>query len=104
VRKLFVFVVLAACGLPPTVEMTAGPKWVSDTGVGSAAGIRRSPIGIATSRRDRRGRDGGSRRVRGSQAHRQIGHRFSGSPRLDRAIAWAVQTMKGRRARRADRR
>jgi len=89
-------VLLAACA-QPTYE-AATPTWVSDTsmmGSGSATGPS-----IADHYRDASQKILGS--ARGSHGAYDklstltdtIGHRLAGEPSLDKAIAWAAQTMK----------
>ena len=91
-------VLLAAC-TAPTYE-AATPTWVSDTstmGSGSAAAAGPS---IADRYRDvaqkilgaARGSHGAYDKL--EQLTDTIGHRLAGEPSLDKAIAWAAQTMK----------
>jgi carboxypeptidase Q len=90
-------VALAACALPPRGGDHVA-AWVSDT---SSYGPTVVP---AASIADRY-RDVAARLINAAQADRgayaklaqltdRIGHRLSGSPELERAIAWAAQTMK----------
>jgi carboxypeptidase Q len=94
VKRLLVL--LAAC-TAPTYE-AATPTWVSDTStMGSAAAAgpsiadryRESAQKILASAR---GSHGAYDKL--SQLTDTIGHRLSGEPSLDKAIAWAAQTMK----------
>lgn len=89
-------VLLAACAAP-TYE-AATPPWVSDTSTfGSGASPRTS---IADPYRDiahqliaaTRNSHGAYDKL--EELTDTIGHRLSGEPSLDRAIAWAAQTMK----------
>ena len=102
-KRLLAIAVVAACAPPPVAGPT--PAWVDDTSsFGSAApppaatpaAIEHSVAApyrdvaariVAAARADRGAYD------KLSELTDRIGHRLSGSPELDRAIAWAVQTM-----------
>jgi carboxypeptidase Q len=95
VKRLLVL--LAAC-TAPTYE-AATPNWVSDTSMmGSGSAAAGSPI--ADHYRDTAQKILGA--ARGShgaydkleQLTDTVGHRLAGEPSLDKAIAWAAQTMK----------
>ena len=92
-----------ACQLP---EMQApSPAWVSDTS--TLPGRSHEPSSPSSSRSSiaDRYREAAARIIAEARGGRgayqklseltdKIGHRFSGSPELDRAIAWAVQVMR----------
>ena len=92
-------VLLAACTAPQTgVQVTA---WVSDTTTYAAAA---TPAAIRTATTADQYRDVATRILEAARADRgayaklaeltdTIGNRLSGSPQLDRAIAWAQRTM-----------
>ncbi|MGE5187182.1 MAG: M20/M25/M40 family metallo-hydrolase [Acidobacteriota bacterium] len=87
-------VIVAACTTPAYQART--PDWVSDTssftpGSHDALAERYRDVAariIAAARADR----GAYRKL--AELTDRVGHRLSGSPELDRAIAWAQQTMK----------
>jgi carboxypeptidase Q len=95
--KYLALLVAAACA-PQTVAVTPQPKWLDDTSTfgttpatgGSIADRYREVAAkiVAAATADR----GAYAKLQQLTDH--IGHRFSGSPELDRAIAWAAQTMK----------
>ena len=88
--------VLAACS--SSYQSGSLPSWVSDTGSytprtttrTSFVDAYREPAAkiIAAARADR----GAYQKL--AHLTDRIGHRLSGSPELDRAIAWAAQAMK----------
>ena len=93
--KLFALLLLASCA--PITLQAPTPAWVNDTS--SYGGPNRpSPVVehyretaakiIAAARADR----GAYKKL--AYLTDQIGHRLAGSPELDKAIAWAAQTMK----------
>src|SRR5262249_15357175 len=92
--RLGLAVLLAACG--PTSYQAATPGWVNDTS--SIQPKTPTPIAdhyrevaetiIETARKDR----GAYTKL--SELTDKIGNRLAGSASLDRAIAWAAQTMK----------
>jgi carboxypeptidase Q len=90
------FVVLASCAPIPMQATT--PEWVSDTS--TLAPASQSQESIADRYREAAAKIIAEARVdRGaysklSDLTDKIGHRLSGSAELDRAIAWAAQTMK----------
>jgi carboxypeptidase Q len=95
--KHLLLVAVVACA-PQTVSVTPQAKWLDDTQTFGAAPIAGASIAdryrapaariIAAAIADR----GAYAKLQQLTDH--IGHRLSGSPELDRAIAWAVQTMK----------
>jgi carboxypeptidase Q len=94
VKRLLVL--LAACA-HPTYEAPT-PTWVSDTSIPGKPAAAAPPI--ATHYRDvankiiaaARGSHGAYDKL--EQLTDTIGHRLAGEPSLDKAIAWAAQTMK----------
>lgn len=96
-RYALLLVALAACPSPPRGEHV--PAWVSDT---SSYGTPRAPAApsIADRYRDTAAKIiAAATKDRGAYAKLaqltdRIGHRLAGSPELERAIAWAAQTMK----------
>lgn len=96
-RFALVLLALSACPAPPRGGEHV-PAWVSDT---SSYGPTRTPeVSIADRYRDVARRIiEAARKDRGAYAKLaqltdRIGHRLAGSPELERAIAWAVQTMR----------
>ena len=94
-KLLVAFAVLAACD-PPAYQAKT-PDWVYDTSSftpgasqGSLAESYRDVAAklVAAARADR----GAYKKL--SELTDRVGHRLSGSAELDRAIAWAAQTMK----------
>ncbi|MDB4956252.1 MAG: peptidase [Myxococcales bacterium] len=93
--KRLVLLSLAGCVAPVAMQAPT-PAWVSDTSTLPAS--QKATIAdpyrevaakiIATARADR----GAYQKL--AELTDKIGHRLSGSPELDRAIAWAAQTMK----------
>ena len=96
--KRLLLLLTVAAGCPAGYQATALPSWVSDTGsytprtqaVKSFIDTYREPAAkiITAARADR----GAYQKL--AQLTDRIGHRLSGSPELERAIAWAAQTMK----------
>ena len=94
--RLVPLLLLLACGPPPAAPAPS-PAWISDTGT-FQPGTPASPLAhdyaataasiIAAARADR----GAYTKL--VQLTDRIGNRLSGSPALDRAIAWAAQAMK----------
>ncbi len=94
-RCLELAILLAACA-PPAYEAKT-PDWVTDT---SSFTPGSAPAGqLATRYRDVAAKIiSAARSDRGaydklSDLTDHVGHRFSGSPELDRAVAWAEKTM-----------
>ena len=92
--KVILFAALAACATEPR---TARPAlWISDT---SSFTPGHSPAPIADAYRNAADRILAAARgdrdayAKLRQLTDRIGHRLSGSPQLDKAIAWAAQTM-----------
>ena len=96
-RLAVVAALLAACD--PTEHYVAKtPNWVSDTSTITPGGPPGTAIAdhyravaaqiVAAARADR----GAYQKL--AELTEKVGHRLSGSPELDRAIAWAAQTMR----------
>jgi carboxypeptidase Q len=95
-RRVLPVLALATCAPPQGGDHVAA--WVSDT---SGYGAAISPVASIADRY----RDVSARILTAARADRgayaklaqltdRIGHRLSGSPELERAVAWAAQTMK----------
>jgi len=95
---LLVVCVLGACAVPASGGQGV-PAWISDTSSYSSASMPHAP-GIADRYRDQAAtilaaaRDDRGAYAKLAQLTDGIGNRISGSPQLDRAIAWAQKTMK----------
>ncbi len=96
-KRALVFLAVAACA-EPQMGGSHIPAWVSDTSsYGSAAAPTSS---IADGYREVAAKIlAAARQDRGAYAKLavltdRIGHRLAGSPELERAVAWAAQTMK----------
>lgn len=89
-RALAVLVLAAACDPPAYVART--PDWVTDTGNGPSSFVDPYRAAadkiVAAARKDR----GAYQKL--AELTDGVGHRFSGSPELDQAIAWAAGAMK----------
>lgn len=110
-RLLVLPVVLAACS-PATSSIAPPPAWVSDTSsytpnAGAKPGAPASPQAVPAAAAPIAAsyRDVAAKIIATARADRgayqklqhltdQIGHRLAGSAALDKAIAWAAQTMK----------
>lgn len=88
---------LVACAAPPSAPPVAPVAWIAETSTYAANTSQHDAIAdryrgpaeqiLAAARDDR----GAYRKL--AELTDTIGHRLSGSPELDRAIAWAVATM-----------
>ncbi|HEY1547891.1 MAG TPA: hypothetical protein VGG28_08725, partial [Kofleriaceae bacterium] len=89
---------LGACESVSTTAVAPTPAWVNDTttiqpSTSQAYGLADKYRGVAQTIIDYARKDRGAYEKL-SVLTDTIGHRLSGSPELDKAIAWAAQTMK----------
>lgn len=99
--KKLALAVLTACATPPALAPVAPVTWIADTSTyAQTTSQTNAPNAIADRYRgaaDRilaAGRDDRGAYQKLAELTDTIGHRLAGSPELDRAIAWAVATMK----------
>jgi carboxypeptidase Q len=98
VKQLALIVLLAACE-PAAGPGAPAPAWIADTGtftpgtLPSSSGLADRYRSVAQKIIDYAHADRGAY-AKLSTLTDTIGHRLAGSPELDKAIAWAAQTMK----------